>query len=218
VPVPPASTLLAFVGASVVLALIPGPSLLFTLGRAISSGRREALLTVAGNGLGVFTQSVGVAAGLGPVVAASATAYTVLKVAGALYLVWLGIGALRHRRALIAELRDDVDLAARTPAIHALRRGFVVGLTNPKTIVFFGALLPQFVDRSAGPAWVQMVVLGAIFVAIAMSSDASVALLAGRARDWFASSPRRMERVGGAGGLMMVGLGVGLLFTGRPES
>ena len=214
---PSASTLLAFAGASIVLALIPGPSLLFMIGRAISAGRREALLTVVGNGFGLFTQMVGVAAGLGPLVAASATAYLVLKVAGALYLVWLGIGAVRHRRALSAELDTELAEAARTPAIHALRKGYVVGVTNPKTVVFFAALLPQFVDRTAGPAWVQIVVLGAMFTVIAISSDSTIALIAGRARDWFASSPRRMERVGGTGGLMMMGLGVGLLFTGRPD-
>ncbi len=214
---PSASTLLAFAGASIVLALIPGPSLLFMIGRAISAGRREALLTVVGNGFGLFTQMVAVAAGLGPVVAASATAYLVLKVAGAIYLVWLGIGAFRHRRALSAELDAELAAAARTPAIHALRKGYVVGVTNPKTVVFFAALLPQFVDRTAGPAWMQIVVLGAMFTVIAISSDSTIALIAGRARDWFASSPRRMERVGGTGGLMMMGLGVGLLFTGRPD-
>ena len=90
-------------------------------------------------------------------------------------------------------------------------------MTNPKTIVFFAALLPQFVDRSAGPAWLQILVLGAVFTVIAISSDSTIALIAGRARDWFARSPRRMERVGGTGGLMMVGLGIGLLFTGRPD-
>ncbi len=214
---PSASTLLAFAGASLVLALIPGPSLLFMIGRALSAGRREALLTVVGNGFGLFTQMVGVAAGLGPVVEASATAYTVLKVVGAVYLVWLGIGAIRHRRDLGATMERELSNAARTPAIHALRSGYVVGVTNPKTIVFFAALLPQFVDRTAGPAWLQILVLGALFTVIAISSDSTIALIAGRARDWFASSPRRMERVGGTGGLMMMGLGVGLLFTGRPD-
>ncbi len=214
---PSASTLLAFAGASLVLALIPGPSLLFMIGRAISSGRREALLTVVGNGLGLFTQMMGVAVGLGPIVAASATAYTVLKVTGALYLVWLGVGAIRHRRELVTELDAELALAARTPAIHALRAGYLVGVTNPKTVVFFAALLPQFVDRTAGPAALQILALGGVFTVIAISSDSTIALIAGRARDWFASSPRRMERVGGTGGLMMVGLGVGLLFTGRPD-
>ncbi len=214
---PPASTLLGFAGASIVIALIPGPSLLFMVGRALSAGRREALLTVVGNGFGLFTQMVGVTAGLGPVVAASATAYLVLKVTGVVYLVWLGIGAIRHRRALSAEVGSELAAAARTPAIHAMRKGYVVGVTNPKTVVLFAALLPQFVDRTAGPAWLQIVALGAVFTVVAISSDSTVAFVAGRARDWFASSPRRLERIGGTGGVLMVGLGVGLLLTGRPD-
>lgn len=207
--------LLAFVIASVVIVLIPGPSLLFTIGRAISAGRREALLSVIGNMLGLLTQIVAIAAGLGPVVAASATAYTVLKVLGGGYLVWLGIRAIRDRRKVTAAMAAGLPTSA--PAGHAIRTGYLVGVTNPKTIVFFVALLPQFVDPATGPVWLQIVVLGAIFGVIGIISDGSFALAAGAARDWFARSPERMERIGGAGGLMMIGLGTGLLFAGRPE-
>ncbi len=89
-------------------------------------------------------------------------------------------------------------------------------MTNPKSLVFFMALLPQFVDRS-GPVALQLLVLGAVFAVVALAGDGAVALAASRFREWFASSPRRMERVGGVGGLMMVGLGTGLLVTGRPD-
>jgi threonine/homoserine/homoserine lactone efflux protein len=212
--VPTPSTVLAFALASAVIIAIPGPSILFTIGRALSSGRREALLTVAGNALGVQTQIIGLALGLGPVIAASASAYTVLKVVGALYLVWLGVQAIRHRRATAALLVGGVPTT--TPTMHALRNGFVVGVTNPKSFVLLAAVLPQFVDPS-GQVGLQLLVLGPVFAVIALVGDGTVALLASRFRDWFARSPRRMERVGGAGGLMMVGLGTGLLVTGRPD-
>ena len=211
---PSASTLLAFAVASVVIIVIPGPSVLFTIGRALSAGRREALLTVVGNALGILTQICGLAIGLGPLIAASGTAYTALKVLGAGYLLWLGVQAIRNRR-VVAEAFAAGAVSTAHP-LHAVRAGYVVGVTNPKTIVFFAALLPQFVDP-ADAVWSQLVALGAVFAALALLLDGSVALAASRARDWFASSPRRMERVGGAGGLMMVGLGTGLLFSGRPD-
>lgn len=210
---PSGSSLLAFALASVLILLVPGPSVLFTVGRAISAGRREALLTVVGNAAGILTQIVLIAVGLGPLVAASATAYTVLKVVGAAYLVWLGIQTVRSRRATAAALVAGVR--ATTPTLHALRNGYVVGATNPKSLVFFAALLPQFVDpaRAVAP---QLLALGAVFVVLAVAYDGSVAVLASRVRDWFATSPRRVERLGGAGGLAMVGVGASLLVTGRP--
>jgi threonine/homoserine/homoserine lactone efflux protein len=211
---PSASTLLAFAVASVVIIVIPGPSVLFTIGRALSAGRREALLTVVGNALGILTQICGLAIGLGPLIAASSTAYTALKVLGAGYLLWLGVQAIRNRRVVADAFAAGVTGTAHP--LHAVRAGYVVGVTNPKTIVFFAALLPQFVDP-ADAVWSQLVALGTVFAMLALLLDGSVALAASRARDWFASSPRRMERVGGAGGLLMVGLGTGLLFSGRPD-
>jgi threonine/homoserine/homoserine lactone efflux protein len=211
-PSPP--TLLAFAVASAVIIAVPGPSVLFTIGRALSAGRRVALLTVVGNALGILTQICGLAVGLGPLIAASATAYTVLKVVGAGYLVWLGVQAIRHRRALAEAFEAGVPLTA--PSLHAVRAGYVVGVTNPKTVVFFAALLPQFVVQTS-PVLTQLVALGAVFAALAVVMDGTVALAASRARDWFARSPKRMERVGGVGGLMMVGLGTGLVLTGRAD-
>jgi threonine/homoserine/homoserine lactone efflux protein len=95
--------------------------------------------------------------------------------------------------------------------------GVVVGVANPKAIVFFAAILPQFVDRSGAPAGVQMAVLGLVFVAIALVSDSLWGLVAGSARQWFVRSPRRLERIGAAGGLVMMGLGVRLALTGRRQ-
>ena len=213
--VPSLSQWAAFVAASIVLVAIPGPSLLFVLGRALSAGRREAILSVVGNASGVFVQASLVALGLGPIVAASAAAYNALKFAGAFYLVWLGISTIRHRRDAAAAL-GEVGRPQRR-ALHAWRDGFVVGSTNPKTVVFFVALLPQFVAPAAGHVWLQLLALGATFCVIAVLSDGLVAVLASGARDWFARSPRRMERMSATGGLMMIGLGVTLAATGRPE-
>jgi threonine/homoserine/homoserine lactone efflux protein len=206
--VPTTSQWLAFVVASVVFIQVPGPSLLFTIGRALTVGRRDALLSVVGNALGLVTQVLAIAIGLGAVVAASAQAYTVLKIVGAAYVVWLGIQAIRHRadaRAAMATT-DEVPVA-RVKARRSLRIGFTVGITNPKTIVFFVAFLPQFVNEPAGHTGLQLAVLGLVFGAMAVASDSIWALAAARARDWFARRPQRLDSLGVAGGVMMIGLG-----------
>src|SRR3954469_20358480 len=207
VGMPTSSQWLAFLVASILFIQVPGPSLLFTIGRALTVGRREALLSVVGNAIGVTAQAVLVAVGLGAVVATSITAYTVIKLAGAAYVIWLGIQAIRHRREARAALERQVS--ARRG--HALRVGFVVGLTNPKTILFFVAFLPQFVDGRAGHVGAQMALLGAVFGVMAVCSDIVWALLAARAREWFARKPTRLDALGATGGVMMVGLGATLL-------
>ena len=204
----------AFVVASALFIQVPGPSLLFTIGRALTVGRRDALLSVVGNAVGVTTQVMFVAAGLGAVVAASTEAYVVLKVCGAAYVVWLGIQAIRHRADARAALVAVDHLAiARASALRSLRIGFVVGLTNPKTIVFFVAFLPQFVNEPAGHAGLQLALLGLVFGVMAAGSDSVWALAASRARDWFARRPTRLDKLGVAGGVMMIGLGATLAAT-----
>ena len=207
---PTTSQWLAFVVASALFIQVPGPSLLFTIGRALTVGRRDALLSVVGNAFGVVTQVLAIAVGLGAVVAASAEAYTVLKIVGAGYVVWLGVQAIRHRGDARAAL-DGVTVAttpvARANVGRSLRVGFVVGITNPKTLVFFVAFLPQFVNEPAGHAGLQLAVLGLVFGAMAVMSDSAWALAAARARDWFARRPQRLDKLGVAGGVMMIGLG-----------
>jgi len=205
--VPTSSQWLAFLVASILFIQVPGPSLLFTIGRALTVGRREALVSVVGNGVGVTVQVLLVAVGLGAIVAASATAYTVIKVAGAAYVIWLGIQAIRHR----GEARQALESQVAPTSSHALRVGFIVGVTNPKTILFFVAFLPQFTNTAAGRVGVQMALLGVVFGVMAIGSDSIWALLASKARDWFARQPHRLDRLGAAGGAMMVGLGVTLL-------
>jgi threonine/homoserine/homoserine lactone efflux protein len=206
--------LLAFALISFLVIVIPGPSVLFTVGRALTVGRREALLTVAGNAVGAYLQIVAVALGAGALVRASVLAFEIVKLAGAAYLVFLGVQAIRHRRRMSETLATG-EVA--TGPGRVIVDGFVVGLTNPKTIVFFLAALPQVVDPASGHAVTQMLVLGGVFPAIALVSDSVWALLAGTARNWFARSPRRMAAIGGAGGLAMMSVGVTIAVTGRRE-
>jgi threonine/homoserine/homoserine lactone efflux protein len=203
---PSSSQWVAFLVASILFIQVPGPSLLFTIGRALTVGRREALLSVVGNAIGLVAQVVLVAIGLGAVVAASATAYTAIKVLGAAYVVWLGIQAIRHR----ADARLAMENAAPVRRGHPVRIGFTVGATNPKTIVFFVAFLPQFTDPT-GPVALQTVVLGLVFGLMAVASDGAWAIAAGKARDWFARRPSRLDALSAAGGTMMVGLGATML-------
>ncbi len=203
------SNLLAFGALSLALILIPGPSVLFTIGRALTVGRREALLSVAGNAAGAYLQVVAVALGIGALVERSAAVFTVVKFAGAAYVVYLGVQAIRHRRRVTEALTVSVPVIG--PA-RALRDGVVVGFTNPKTIIFMVVALPEFAD---GPA--QMLLLGTLFPVIAVLCDSVWAFAAATARTWFARSPRRLAMIGGTGGLMMIGLGASLALTNRRD-
>ncbi len=205
---PSSSQWLAFLVASILFIQVPGPSLLFTIGRALTVGRRDALLSVVGNGLGLMVQVALVAVGLGAVVAASASAYTVIKLVGAGYVIYLGVQAIRHRGdARLALERAAEEAPHRTTAVRSVRTGVIVGTTNPKTIVFFVAFLPQFTNESAGSPGAALALLGLVFGAMAITSDSIWALAASKAREWFSSRPHRLDRLSATGGLMMVGLG-----------
>lgn len=209
---PSTSQLAAFVVASIIFIQVPGPSLLFTIGRALTVGRRDALLSVVGNALGLIAQVACVAVGLGALVAASATAFTVLKLVGAAYVVYLGIQAIRHRGDARAALDAPAGTLRESPW-RAVRTGFLVGGTNPKTIVFFAAFLPQFINTKAA-AVPQLVLLGLLFGALATASDSCWAIAAAKARDWFARKPHRLDHLGVTGGVMMVCLGATLATQG----
>ncbi len=211
---PSAHHLIAFAITALVIIVVPGPSVLFIVGRALAVGRREAFLTMLGNTAGASVMLVAVALGLGALIAASAVVLTIVKLAGAAYLIYLGVHAVRTRKSLAAALAGEVKPGR---ARRVLRQGFLVGVTNAKTAVFFAAVLPQFVDKNAGPASLQILGLGLIFITIALCSDGLWALVAGTAREWFASSPRRLELVGGTGGLMIIGLGASIAVTGSKE-
>lgn len=207
--------LAAFSAMATAIILIPGPTVLFVVGRALAHGRRTALTSVVGNELGVVVLTVAVAFGVGSIVERSLVVFTALKMIGAAYIVYLGVQALRHRRSL----QDAVGADAAEPESVAreLFQGFVVGVTNPKTVVFFAAVLPQFVERDHGHVPLQMTVFGLVFAAIALFFDSIWGLAASTARAWFAGSPRRLAAIGGTGGLMMIGLGVTVATTGRKD-
>jgi threonine/homoserine/homoserine lactone efflux protein len=210
----PTAHLLAFVLTSFALIVVPGPSVLFTVGRALALGRAAGVTTTVGNAAGVYVQVAAVAFGVGTLVERSVAVFTIIKLAGAGYLVYLGVQAIRHRRRLGEALEARVqDKNLR----RILADGFFVGIANPKAIVFFAAVLPQFVDRQAGHVPEQMLLLGALFVTIGILSDSAWALVAGSARAWLGRSPRRLELIGGTGGLIMIGIGASLAVGGRTD-
>jgi len=193
---------------------VPGPSVLFVVTRGMALGRRAALATVAGNEVGLIVQLTAVSVGLGTIVERSVVVYTVLKLAGAAYLIYLGVQAFRHRMALLAALGRTMGPV---PTRRIFIDGFVVGVSNPKSILLFAAILPQFADPAAGNLSLQLFLLGMICVLIALISDSTWALLAGIARGWLARSPRRLAAIGGGSGAVMVGLGLQVAFTGRRD-
>ncbi|WP_078323414.1 LysE family translocator [Mycobacteroides salmoniphilum] len=203
--------LIGFAIAAYAIIVIPGPSVLFAVGRSLSLGRTSGLVTVLGNTTGTIVPLLLTTAGLGAILAASAWALTVVKLVGAAYLIYLGVQAIRNRKSLIDALNAQHPVVGTQ---RVFREGFIVGMTNPKTALFFAAVLPQFADPAAGSVPVQIAVFGAIFVLIALVSDSLWAVLAGAARNWFARSPKRLEAVGATGGLMIVGLGAGVAISG----
>lgn len=206
--------LLAFAATSFLLIVVPGPSVMFVVSRGVALGRRAAVLTVLGNAAGAFTQVLLVAAGLGALVQRSIAVYTAVKLVGAAYLVYLGVQAVRHRHE---RHLPGVEAAAPRSTRRLLVDGYVVGVANPKVIVFFAAILTQFVDPDGAPVPLQMAILGLVFVAIALVSDGTWGVLAGTARGWLARRPRRLAALTGTGGLVTIGLGLRLAVSGRAE-
>ena len=210
----PAGHLVTFALISFALIIVPGPNVLFVISRSLMLGRAAGISTAVGGVIVECLQVMAVAFGVGALVERSVAIYTVIKLAGAAYLVYLGVQAIRHRRSLAAAL--DATVAGKSTR-RILGDGILVGASNPKAIVFFAAVLPQFVDRPAGHIPVQMLLLGSVFLAIAALCDSAWAVVAGSARAWFARSPRRLELVGGTGGLVMIGIGASLALSGRKD-
>ena len=198
------SPIAGFVAVSIVVIVVPGPSVIYAISRALVGGRRQALLTVLGNAAGVFLQVVVIALGLGLVVTGSDLALSALKLGGAAYVAWLGVTAIRRRHLRPGAL----DHAAPPLASRPWRDGFVVGATNAKSFVLLATLLPGHVDTGAVSPPVQMLVLGAVFCAIAIVSDGSWAMGAAQARRWLASDPRRLAWASAASGCTLLGLAV----------
>ncbi len=197
-----------YIIATILIVLAPGPSVLFTIARAIAWGRASAVATVAGNAFGMFLVSLLVALGLGPLLQRSHLFYNGVQWAGGIYLIYLGYSAIKASKVDAAGMQKAEDV--KPSLITSAKNGFWVGALNPKSIVFFAAILPAFVDQEKNTVTQQLLILGVIFSVIAFISDGTYGLLAGTARQWLASDVNRLILMRRFGGVVMIGLG---LFT-----
>lgn len=199
--------LLSFAAATSILVMLPGPNLLYIIGNGISGGRRAALASAVGVELGTMVHVIAAAVGLSTILQSSALAFTAVKYLGVAYLAHLGIKALR------AAPNDEPDLAAAPqPTTRIMVRGLVVNVLNPKVSLFFLAFLPQFVDPQQGSPTRQILVLGAVFFAIALTIDLVYALGSGALGRWLGRRPklfRRQERIAGVVYLVLAGIAAG---------
>ena len=202
------SRLWEYLIATILIILAPGPSVLFTIARAIAWGRVAAIATVIGNAFGMFLVSVLVAFGLGPLLQSSKLFYNGVQWAGGAYLIYLGFSAIAASK-MDAQGMQKTE-GSKPSFFTSIKNGFWVGVLNPKSIVFFAAILPQFVDQEENNVTAQLLLLGAIFATIALISDGSYGLLAGTVRSWLAGDVKRLIFMRRFGGVVMIGLG---LFT-----
>ena len=198
---PSPHTLLAFSVLALAFIAIPGPSNLYVMARGLQSGSAAAIAGAAGCATGAMTYVAATAAGMSAVIASSQMLFAGLHYAGAAYLCWLGLSTLRTRGA-----QPPRAVGSSSPW-RSYRQGLYVELGNPKVALFFLALLPQFVHAGSGPSALQVMVLGAIFVAIGLMSDSLYALSSGRLSAWLARRPKRWLRQQRATGVLYLGLG-----------
>lgn len=201
--VPSPSTLASFLVLALVVIVIPGPSVVFVIGRAMILGTKGAIQSVLGNAAGVGVQIIAVSFGVGALIASSPVFFGIVKIAGSLFLIYLGIEGIRHRRELRLELENGVAVSTRKTLVDSA----LVGITNAKTLVFFIATFPLFVEVGGVPPALQMLVLGAFFFVIGIASDMVWAVVAGVARAKLVASPRGLEWVRLAGGFALIVLG-----------
>ncbi|MFD1722327.1 LysE family translocator [Amnibacterium endophyticum] len=193
----------ALAAASALLIVVPGPSVLFIIGRALTQGRRVALGGVLGNAIGCAAAAALVAAGLGVLLSRFEWLLLVMKLVGGAYLIWLGVRAYRRAGRDAAEVPA---VAVPVTSWQSIRSGAFVGMTNPKSYLIFAAVVPQFAAPAAGPLPVQLLLLSLVPIGIGLVTDSVWALGAGRARQAL-SGPRAQRRAGRAGALCLVGLG-----------
>ena len=201
--VPSLSSLPVFILASIALLVIPGPAVLFIVARSGAQGRRAGLVSV----LGVHTASIvhvcAAVAGLSAVVVASAIAFTAVKFVGGVYLIYLGVKAMRGARRITGAAAPIIR-----PEKRLFAEAFVVSLLNPKVALFFLAFLPQFVERGHGAIWSQTLVLGVVYIALGLCSDSIYALIGARLGSWLGDRAQRLRASRYAEGGILVGLGV----------
>jgi threonine/homoserine/homoserine lactone efflux protein len=203
---PSLSAVELFAVASIALLLVPGPAVLYVVTQSAEQGRSAGLASVAGIHIGTFVHIVAAAAGLSAVILASTVAFSVVKFAGAAYLVYLGV-----RKLLERPLAEEDELR-HAPLRRVFVRGTVVNILNPKTALFFLAFLPQFVDPDRGAVWSQVVVLGLVFVALGLVSDSAYALLGDAVGSLLRRRATAMRRISGS---IYIGLGAVAAFARR---
>jgi threonine/homoserine/homoserine lactone efflux protein len=204
--VPDGSTLLLFAGTSLALLAVPGPAVIYVVTRSLDQGRAAGIVSMLGVETGTFAYALAAAAGLTGLIAASQAGFTVVKYAGAAYLIYLGV-----QRLLGREQPQDQVSSARS---RLFLRGLLVQLLNPKIAIFFLAFLPQFVDSSRGPIAAQILVLGTIFTALAVLSDGAYVVLAGAVGGWMRTGRTARRRLARLSGGVYLGLGVGAALSG----
>jgi threonine/homoserine/homoserine lactone efflux protein len=201
-----------FLLAALIVAAVPGPGIFYVAARTLSGGKRAGFASTFGTALGGLVHVIGGALGVSAIILASAELFTVLKFAGALYLVWLGIKTFR-------EARDAAKQAAATaPAQQVFREGVLVESLNPKTAAFFLAFIPQFVDPANGYVAFQFITLGLISVALNTLADIVVVMMAATARNGLTRRPNLLQRLRRGSGLFIAGLGISLALARRPAS
>jgi threonine/homoserine/homoserine lactone efflux protein len=210
---PDASTFLLFAAASLAFLVIPGPSVFYIVTRSLVQGRRAGVTSMLGVQAGGLVHVAAAAFGVSALIASSAAAFTVVKYAGAAYLIVIGL------RKLFVRAEEDEEPETRAPASHKhlFWHGVVVNVLNPKTALFFLAFLPQFIDPDAGPVAPQMLVLGTLLVGLGVLSDGSYALLAARAGRGLRSAAARRRLLDKVSGGVFVGLGVVAAVAGEPR-
>jgi threonine/homoserine/homoserine lactone efflux protein len=210
---PGATNIGLFISAALVLLLIPGPAVLYIVGRSIEQGRRAGFVSILGIHTATLVNVVAAALGLSAVIASSALAFGVIKYAGAAYLIWLGLSKIFKA----AETPGANIALARHGYARLFRDGFIVNLLNPKTALFFLAFLPQFVNMNRGHAATQVVVLGLIFIVLGFISDSGYAIAAGTVGNWMKHSRRYLKMERYVSGVLLIGLGVTAAFSGHQK-
>ena len=199
-----------FLLAALVIAAVPGPGIFYVAARTLSGGRKAGIASSFGTALGGFVHVVAGGLGVSAIILASAQLFTVLKLAGALYLIWLGIRTVREAGHLPTEQTGAIGFK------RAFREGIVVEALNPKTAVFFLAFIPQFLEPAAGHPALQFMTLGLISVALNTFADVIVVAMASTARGHLVRRPRFVGRLRQGSGLFIAGLGISLALARRP--
>lgn len=204
-----AATFLIFIAACLVLLVVPGPAVLYITARSIDQGRTAGVVSVLGVHLGTTVHVLAAAIGISALLLASATAFTIVKFAGAAYLIWLGL------KRIFSSVEGETQSLKRQSHVRIFWEGFVVNILNPKTALFFLAFLPQFVDPARGAVVLQITVLGFVFIVLGIITDGAYALLAGTAARWIKSRARFMDIQKYVTGGIFIALGIGAALAGN---